>query len=84
MFCARMTAMNANPLNLASTLLLAGMSFALADETPVQPQIESAGLFKNGVAVVKASFTVPGPGTYDGTPSPRRSTAPFPSIARPY
>ncbi len=40
------------------------MSFALADETPVQPQIESVGLFKNGVAVVKASFTVPGPGSY--------------------
>ncbi len=56
--------MNANPLHLASTLLLAGMSFVLADETPVQPQIESVGLFKNGVAVVKASFTAPGPGSY--------------------
>ena len=63
-FCVRLPPMNANPINLASTLLLAGMSFALADETPVQPQIESVGLFKNGVAVVRASFTVPGPGSY--------------------
>lgn len=56
--------MNTNPLNLASTLLFAGMSFTLAGETPVVPQIESVGLFKNGVAVVRASFTVPGPGCY--------------------
>ena len=56
--------MKATPLTLAIALLLAGLSLGLADETPIQPQIESVGLFKNGVAVVRASFTVPGPGSY--------------------
>lgn len=36
----------------------------MAGETRIQPQIESVGLFKNGVAVVRAGFTVPGPGSY--------------------
>ncbi len=56
--------MKTTPLTVASALLLAGLSIGLADETPIQPQIESVGLFKNGVAVVRASFTVPGAGSY--------------------
>ncbi len=55
--------MKASPLTTAAALL-AGLATGLAVETPVQPQIDSVGLFKNGVAVVRASFTVPGPGTY--------------------
>lgn len=75
--------MNATPLHFISTLLLAGISFGLADETPIQPQIESVGLFKNGVAVVRASFTAPGPGCYRWDAVPQTpSTAPSRWIAR--
>ena len=56
--------MKTTPLTAAVAALLAGLATGLAVETPVQPQIDSVGLFKNGVAVVRASFTVPGPGTY--------------------
>src|SRR5215510_4096541 len=38
--------------------------FALAQETPVTPTIESVSLFKNGVAVMTASLPVKGPGIY--------------------
>jgi hypothetical protein len=56
--------MKATPHRVASVLLLAGFSISMAAETRIQPQIESVGLFKNGVAVVRAAFTVPGPGSY--------------------
>ena len=36
---------------------------AAAEETIVQPKIESVGLFKNGLAVVRAVFPVSGPGS---------------------
>ena len=35
-----------------------------ADESVVKPGIDSVGLFKNGIAVVRASFPVDGPGNY--------------------
>lgn len=56
--------MKAIPLTAIPALLLAGLAPGLAGETQVQPRIESVGLFKNGVAVVRASFEVPGPGSY--------------------
>jgi hypothetical protein len=56
--------MKAKPHPAVSVLLLAGLSISMAEETRIQPQIESVGLFKNGIAVVRAAFTVPGPGSY--------------------
>ncbi len=38
---------------------------------PVEPQIESVGLFKNGLAVVRASFPVPAAGTFRWESVPR-------------
>lgn len=35
-----------------------------ADEAAVKPEIESVGLFKNGIAVVRATFPIGGPGIY--------------------
>lgn len=43
---------------------MAGFSISMAAEVRIEPRIESVGLFKNGVAVVRAGFTVPGPGSY--------------------
>lgn len=60
----RIRPMKAKPHTVASILLLAGFSISMSEETRIQPQIESVGLFKNGVAVVRAAFTVPGPGGY--------------------
>jgi hypothetical protein len=41
------------------------VTFAMAsEESVVKPEIESVGLFKNGIAVVRASFPIAGPGTY--------------------
>jgi hypothetical protein len=42
-----------------------------AEETVVQPKIESVGLFKNGLAVVRAVFPVSGPGVYRWDKVPR-------------
>jgi hypothetical protein len=44
-------------------VLVVPVSFA-APETPVTPKVESIGLFKNGLAVVRASFPVPSVGSY--------------------
>jgi hypothetical protein len=56
-------------------LFRAACLFALpllaAGETPVTPQIDSVELFKNGVAVVRASFEVPQPGRYVWDEMPR-------------
>jgi len=38
--------------------------YAGEKETPVESRIVSVGLFKNGLAVVKRTVTVPGPGAY--------------------
>lgn len=54
-----MKTLTATILVMASALRLAG-----ADETAVTPQLESIGLFKNGLAVVRATFPVSGPGSY--------------------
>ena len=40
------------------------ISVIAAEEITVKPQIESVGLFKNGIAVVRASFPVTSAGTY--------------------
>jgi hypothetical protein len=42
-----------------------------AEETVVVPTIESASLFKNGLAVVRVSFPVNGPGVYRWDKVPR-------------
>jgi len=50
----------------AIIVLVGLLSAAYADEkeTPVESRIVSVGLFKNGLAVVKRTVTVPGPGAY--------------------
>ncbi len=54
------------------TLLLCLLvSTANADEQVVTPQIESVGLFKNGLAVVRVAFPVTGPGQYRWDKVPR-------------
>lgn len=44
---------------------------ASAEETIMEPKIESVGLFKNGLAVVRAVFPVSGPGVYRWNKVPR-------------
>ena len=46
------------------------------DERSVKPEIDSVGLFKNGVVIVRASFPIDGPGVYrwDDVPSPIHGT----------
>lgn len=44
---------------------------AAAEESAVKPTIESVGLFKNGLAVVRATFPVTGPGSYRWDKVPR-------------
>ncbi len=69
--------MNATPLMLAATLLLTAISSVKGDEIVVQPQIESVGVFKNGIAVVRASFNVAGPGSYRWDQVPQAIHATF-------
>jgi hypothetical protein len=64
MISAEVMEMNATPLTLAATLLLSAILPVKGDEIVVQPQIECVGVFKNGIAVVRASFSVAGPGSY--------------------
>ncbi len=42
-----------------------------AEEIAVSPRVDSVGLFKNSVAVIRASFEVKGPGTYCWQDLPR-------------
>jgi hypothetical protein len=56
------------PLKLLPVLFAAG---SFAQETPVTPTINSVGLFKNGLSVVRASFEAKSPGTYVWTDPPR-------------
>lgn len=59
-------------------LLLAGTGAApaFAQETAVNVPIQSIGLFKNGLAVVRRHVTVPGPGVYriENVPAPVHGT----------
>lgn len=49
---------------------------APAEEKPVTSRVVSIGLFKNGLAVVRRTATVPGPGTYrvENVPEPVHGT----------
>ena len=53
------------------TLFLASGFAALAEETPVKPQIDSIGLFKNGLCVVKSSFRAERAGDFIWQEPPR-------------
>lgn len=57
-----------------AVVLLAGP--IRADEVPLASRVESLGLFKNGLAVVKRSVACPGPGTYriEDVPNPVHGT----------
>ena len=59
------------------TLLIAVMAAgAAAEEKPLKSRITSVGLFKNGLAVVQRTATVPGSGTYrvEDVPEPVHGT----------
>lgn len=59
-------------MNLVSSIaLLLVSALHAAEELPVVPQIESVGLFKNGVAVVRASFETKEAGSYRWDELPR-------------
>ncbi len=53
------------------TILLASAFLAFAEETAVHPQIDSVGLFKNGLCVVKRSFTADHAGDFVWNEPPR-------------
>jgi hypothetical protein len=53
------------------SFLLASAFAALADETAVKPQIDSVGLFKNGLCVVKCSFNADRAGDFVWDEPPR-------------
>ena len=52
-------------------ILLASAFISFAEETTVQPQIDSVGLFKNGLCVVKCSFNTDRPGDFVWEEPPR-------------
>lgn len=52
-------------------LVCLAVSASLAEERPVTPQVESVGLFKNGLTVVRMHFPVQGPGAYRWDEVPR-------------
>ena len=53
------------------TILLASAFIAYAEETAVKPQIDSVGLFKNGLCVVKCSFSADRAGDFVWDEPPR-------------
>ncbi len=53
------------------TILLASAFISFAEETTVQPQIDSVGLFKNGLCVVKCSFNAARAGDFVWEEPPR-------------
>lgn len=63
-------------LTLIPLLALVFTSPASADETPAKSQIASVSLFKNGLAVVRRTVSLPGPGSYrlDDVPEPVHGT----------
>jgi hypothetical protein len=52
-------------------VVLSSMSLAFAEETSVRPQVDSVGLFKNGLCVVKCSFMADRAGDYWWAEPPR-------------
>ena len=69
--------MNTTLLMRTSALFLATIFPVMGDEVVVQPKIESIGVFKNGIAVVRASFDVSGPGSYRWDQVPQAIHATF-------
>ena len=69
--------MNATLSMRTSALFLAAIFPVMGDEVVVQPKIESIGVFKNGIAVVRASFDVSGPGSYRWDQVPQAIHATF-------
>ncbi len=69
-------------LNRPGRFVVVGMMLAVAiplhgqEDQPVEGRIVSAGLFKNGLAVIHQVIEVPGPGRYrlDNPPEPRHGT----------
>lgn len=55
----------------ALSILLTSASLSFAQETTVQPQIDSVGLFKNGLCVVKCSFNAERAGDFVWEEPPR-------------
>lgn len=53
------------------SLLVCAFAAHAAEEKPVVPRIESVGLFKNGLAVIRATFPVSGSGLYRWDKVPR-------------
>lgn len=53
------------------TILLASTFISFAEETAVKPQIDSVGLFKNGLCVVKCSFNADRAGDFVWNAPPR-------------
>lgn len=51
--------------------LLVVVPLSAAEEIAVSPRVDSVGLFKNSVAVIRASFEVKGPGVYCWQDLPR-------------
>jgi hypothetical protein len=72
-----MPEMNATSNTFAAALLLTAILPVMGDEVMVQPKIESVGVFKNGITVVRASFNVPGPGSYRWDQVPQAIHATF-------
>jgi hypothetical protein len=52
-------------------LFVVPLSVSAAEEVAVSPRVDSVGLFKNSVAVIRASFEVKGPGVYCWQDLPR-------------
>lgn len=52
-------------------LALALLPTLVSGETEVTPMIDSVGLFKNGLAIVRVSFPITGPGQYQWNHVPR-------------
>ena len=61
---------------IAAILATATALPVIAEEKPLNSRITSVGLFKNGLAVVRRTATVPGPGTYrlEDVPEPVHGT----------
>jgi hypothetical protein len=58
-------------MKLSSVLPFFLLSTLVTGETVVTPVIDSVGLFKNGLVIVRASFPVAGPGQYQWNQVPR-------------
>src|SRR5262249_48410005 len=65
-----------NAITVVVGMILLAPSHLSAQERPAKSRIISAGLFKNGLAVIKRELQIPGPGTYrlDDLPEPVHGT----------